>query len=77
MDLRRKSDLSRVISKFFRSWKIDEAQLLPHDDAGLSEFIVALVRESLDLSELFSSYTSGLDQPTFDPRMMTSLLLNG
>jgi hypothetical protein len=43
----------------------------------LSQFIVALVRESLDLSELFASYTSGLDQPTFDSRMMTSLLLNG
>jgi hypothetical protein len=43
----------------------------------LSEFIVALVRESLDLSELFASYTSGVDQPTFDSRMMTSLRLNG
>jgi hypothetical protein len=43
----------------------------------LSRFIVALVRESLDLSELFGSYTSGLGRPAFDPRMMKSLLLTG
>jgi hypothetical protein len=53
----------------------DGAELCSTDH--LSQFIVALVRESLDLSELFASYTSGLDQPTFDSRMMTSLLLNG
>jgi transposase len=43
----------------------------------LSRFIVALVRESLDLSQITGSYTSGLGQPPFDPRMMTALLLNG
>jgi transposase len=71
------------MSKFFRPWKIDEAQLLPpsvqdYVPAGhLSRFIVALVRESLDLSELTGSYRSELGQPPFDPRMMTALLLTG
>ena len=41
----------------------------------LSRLIVFLVRESLDLSEIAGSYTSGLGQPPFDPRMMTALLL--
>src|SRR5215475_11610636 len=69
------------MSKHFRPWKIDETYLLPasvHDYVPadhLSRFIVALVRESLDLSELVGSYTSRLGQPPFDPRMMTALLL--
>jgi transposase len=71
------------MSKHFRPWKIDEAQLLPPSVQDyvpkdhLSRFIVALVRESLDLSELEASYSSGLGQPPFDPRMMTALLLHG
>ena len=71
------------MSKHFRSWKIDQPQLLPPSvqdfvaDDHLSRFIVALVRESLDLSEIETSYTSGLGQPPFDPRLMTALLLNG
>jgi len=43
----------------------------------LSRFIVALVRESLDLSAITGSYASDLGQPPFDPRMMTVLPLNG
>ena len=43
---------------------------------NLSRFIVALVRESLDLSEIAASYSSGLGQPPFDPWMMTALLLH-
>jgi transposase len=71
------------MSKHFRPWKIDQPQLLPPDvqdfvaEDHLSRFIVALVRESLDLSQITASYTSGLGQPPFDPRMMTALLLNG
>ena len=42
----------------------------------LSRFIVALVRESLDLSGIAASYSSGLGQPPFDPWMMTALLLH-
>jgi transposase len=71
------------MSKFFRPWRIDEAQLLPPSVQDyvplghLSRFIVALVRESLDLSELIGSYGSEFGQPPFDPRMMTALLLTG
>ena len=71
------------MSKDFRPWKIDEAQLLPPSvqdyvpEDHLSRLLVSLVRESLDLSGITGSYTSGLGQPPFDPRMMTALLLHG
>jgi transposase len=71
------------MSKDFRPWKIDEAQLLPASVQDyvpkdhLSRLIVALVREELDLSAIAGSYTSVLGQPPFDPRMMTALLLHG
>src|SRR6201988_2531532 len=71
------------MSKDFRPWKIDEAQLLPPSVQDyvpkdhLSRLIVSLVRESLDLSRITGSYRSGLGQPPFDPRMMTALLLHG
>jgi transposase len=72
-----------LMSKEFRGWKIDEAQLLPPrvedyvPKDHLSRLIVSLVRESLDLSALIGGYTSGLGQPPFDPRLMTALLLHG
>lgn len=71
------------MSKHFRPWKIDETQLLPPSvqdyvpEDHLSRFIVALVRESLDLGEITVSYTSGLGQPPFHPGLMTALLLHG
>src|SRR4051795_9313240 len=71
------------MSKDFRRWKIDEEQLLPPSVQDyvpkdhLSRLIVALVREELDLSRISGSYTSGLGQPPFDPRLMTALLLHG
>lgn len=71
------------MSKDFRAWKIDEAQLLPPSvqdyvpKEHLSRLIVSLVRESLDLTAITASYRSGLGQPPFDPRMMTALLLHG
>jgi transposase len=71
------------MSKHFRPWKIDERQLLPPSVEDyvaadhLSRLIVSLVRESLDLSAISGSYTSGLGQPPFDPRLMTALLLHG
>src|SRR3954453_16495409 len=71
------------MSKDFRRWKIDEAQLLPPSvqdyvpEDHLSRLIVALVREELDLSAITGSYPSGLGQPPFDPRLMTALLLHG
>ena len=71
------------MSKEFRPWKIDEAQLLPASVQDyvppdhLSRLIVTLVREELDLSAIAGSYRSVLGQPSFDPRMMTALLLHG
>lgn len=71
------------MSKHYRPWKIDQTQLLPASvedyvpEDHLSRFIVALVRESLDLSEIEASYTSPLGQPPFHPALMTALLLNG
>ncbi len=70
------------MSKLFRPWKIDQEQLLPPSVQDyvakdhLSRFIVALVRESLDLKEITASYSSTLGQPPFDPWMMTALLLH-
>ena len=71
------------MSKEFRAWKIDDVQLLPASvqdyvpDDHVSRLIVSLVRESLDLSAIVSSYSSVLGQPPFDPRLMTALLLHG
>lgn len=71
------------MSKHFRPWKIEQPQLLPASVEDfvpadhLSRFIVALVRESLDLSKIMASYASGLGQPPFDPRLLTALLLTG
>jgi transposase len=71
------------MSKHFRAWKIDETQLLPASvqdyvpEGHLARFIVALVRENLDLSEIEGSHASGLGQPPFHPGLMTALLLNG
>ena len=71
------------MSKYFRPWKIDQPQLLPPSvqdfvpNDHLSRFIVELVRESLDLTEISGSYRSSLGQPPFDPRLMVALLLNG
>lgn len=71
------------MSKDFRPWRIDEAQLLPPSvqdyvpKGHLSRLIVALVREELDLSAISGSYRSEFGQPPFDPRLMTALLLHG
>ena len=71
------------MSKHFRPWKIDQQQLLPPSvqdyvsEDHVSRFIVALVRESLDLCEIEAGYPSALGQPPFHPAMMVALLLNG
>src|ERR1700685_1063941 len=69
------------MSRHFRPWTIDQTQLLPAAVVDyvpadhLAQFVVALAREHLDLTEIVASYKSGLGQPPFDPRMMTALLL--
>jgi hypothetical protein len=70
------------MTKHYRPWKIDQTQLLPPSvqdyvpEDHLSRFVVALVRESLDLCEIEAAYASGLGQPPFDPQLMTALLLH-
>ena len=69
------------MSKTFRPWKIDQPLLLPpsvQDFVGaehLARFVLALVLEHLDLSEIEAAYTGERGQPPFDPAMMTALLL--
>jgi transposase len=69
------------MSGHFRAWAIDQTQLLPAAVVDyvpadhLAQFVVALAREHLDLSEIVASYKSGFGQPPFDPRLMTALLL--
>ena len=69
------------MSRAFRPWKIDQRQLLPPAvsdyvlEDHLLHFVVALARESLDLSEIVCVYKSALGQPPFAPRLMTALLL--
>src|SRR6202035_4235092 len=66
------------MSRHFRPWTIDQTQLLPAAVVDyvpadhLAQFVVALAREHLDLTEIVASYKSGLGQPPFDPRMMTA-----
>ena len=69
------------MSKTFRPWEIDQIQLLPpsvHEfvpEGHVAHFVRDLVRESLDLSEIFGAYTEERGQPPFHPVMMTALLL--
>ncbi|MBZ5709149.1 IS1182 family transposase [Nannocystis pusilla] len=69
------------MSKTFRPWEIDQLQLLPpsvHElvpEGHVAHFVRDLVRESLDLSEIFGAYTEERGQPPFHPAMMTALLL--
>ena len=70
------------MSKHFRSWKIDRPQLLPADvreyvaKGHMARFIVSLVVETLDLTDINSAHPSVLGQPPFDPRLMVALLLH-
>jgi len=69
------------MSKTFRPWKIDEPQFLPpaaQDFVAkdhLARFMVSLVTEELDLTEITASYLGEKGQPPFHPAMMTALLL--
>jgi len=71
------------MSKTFRAWKIDDALLLPAgvrdfvDKKHLAAFVLGIVRDELDLTEIMSCYSSAKGQPPFHPEMMTALLLYG
>jgi len=69
------------MSKTFRAWKIDEPLLLPATvkdfvpKGHLARFMLGVVSEELDLTEIMSSYASEKGQPPFHPVMMVALLL--
>jgi transposase len=69
------------MSKTFRPWPVDQAQLLPPSvsdfvPAGhVAHFVRELVREQLDLSAITETYSELRGYPPFDPVMMTALLL--
>jgi len=69
------------MSKTFRPWKIEEPLFLPptvQDFVGpdhLARFVLSLVKEAIDLTEITGTYGSERGQPPFDPTMMTALLL--
>lgn len=71
------------MSKSFRDWHFDQQLLLPpsvQDFVGedhLARFVVALVRDELDLSAVYASYVGEKGQPPYHPAMMTALLLYG
>lgn len=72
-----------AMSKPFRTWEIDQTWLFPpslHEfvpEDHLAHFIRDVVREELDLSELYAGYTSERGQPPYHPAMMTALLTYG
>jgi len=69
------------MSKTFRAWKIDEPLLLPATvgdfvaEDHLARFVLNLVRDDIDLTEITGTYGSERGQPPFAPTMMTALLL--
>ena len=71
------------MSKTYRAWRIEETHLLPASVQDfvprdhLARFVVSLVREQLDLSEVTGSYAGEMGQPPYHPVMMTALLLHG
>ena len=69
------------MSKTFRAWKIDQPLFLPPlvgdfvDEEHVARFVLALVRDEIDLAKITGTYGSERGQPPFDPVMMTTLLL--
>jgi len=69
------------MSKTFGAWKIDEPLLLPATvgdfvaEDHLARFVLNLVRDDINLTEITGTYGSERGQPPFDPTMMTALLL--
>jgi transposase len=67
--------------KTFRSWEIEQAWLLPPSVLDFvpaehpAHFIRDLVRESLNLSEIYVTYAEERGYPPYHPAMMTALIL--
>lgn len=69
------------MAKTFRPWNVEQVWLLPPSlldfvpEDHPAHFVRELVRESLDLSEIFDTYVEERGYPPFHPGMMTALLL--
>lgn len=69
------------MGKVFREWRVDQPWLLPPSidellpPGHLARFVLATVREDLDLSEVLSAYDEERGFPPYHPAMMTALLL--
>jgi transposase len=69
------------MSKTFRAWKIEGPMLLPAavqdfvDEKHLAPFVLNVVKDELDLTEILACYSSAKGQPPFHPVMMTAVLL--
>lgn len=69
------------MAKTFRPWDVEQTWLLPPSlldfvpEDHPAHFIRELVRESLDLSAIFDTYTEERGYPPYHPGMMTALLL--
>ena len=69
------------MSKTFRPWKIDQPLLLPvtvQDFVApdhIARFVLALVKDEIDLKAIVGTYGSEKGQPPFHPVMMVALLL--
>jgi transposase len=67
--------------KTFRPWDLEQSWLLPPSVLDFvppehpAHFIRELVRESLDLGEIYTSYTEERGYPPYHPAMMTALIL--
>lgn len=67
--------------KTFRPWDFEQSWLLPPSVLDFvppeapAHFIRELVRESLDLSEIYAEYTEERGYPPYHPAMMTALIL--
>ena len=73
----------RGMEKTFRPYTPEQQFLFPHSldeyvkEGDLSVFLRNLVRESLDLSEIYEAYAESQGYPPYDPCMMTALILYG
>lgn len=69
------------MAKTFRPWDPDQRFLIPPavqefvPPDHVSHFVRDLVRDSLDLSEIFTTYSEERGFPPYHPTMMTALLL--
>lgn len=71
------------MAKTFRAWDVDQAVLFPPSlrdlvpQGHLAHFVRDVVREQLDLSEIYAAYSEERGFPPYHPAMMTALLLYG